>query len=42
LSAAGVEVYVCEEERAVSQALEDFKNGKLEKLKAPDVEGHWA
>lgn len=40
LSAGGVAVYPCRA-HSVSEALEQFQKGALNRLEGPDVEGHW-
>lgn len=40
LTAAKIKVFCCSEE-TVGDALEAYKNGKLEELASADVEGHW-
>lgn len=40
LQAAGVSIYLGEE-KSIRSLLEDFRNGNLEQLESPDVEGHW-
>ncbi len=41
LRAAGIKVYLCSEDKTVKEALELFKEGKLEEVSSPNVGGHW-
>ncbi len=40
LNAAGIDVLLASD-MTVAQALDKFSRGELEKVSAPDVEGHW-
>ena len=40
LVAAGIKVYCCSED-TVAEAIEAYKNGKIDEIKSADVEGHW-
>lgn len=40
LSAAGIKIFLAAEQ-TVSQAVEDFKAGKLKEVTIANVEGHW-
>lgn len=40
LQTAGISIYLGEEKR-IRSLVEDFRNGNLEQLDSPDVEGHW-
>ena len=40
LTAAGIEIYTCKV-GVVSEAIKEYKNGKLEKMEDPNVNGHW-
>jgi len=40
LSAGGVKVYIGEN-GTIKQAIDRFKNGKLQAANSPNVEGHW-
>lgn len=40
LQAAGISIYLGDE-KPIRSLLEGFRNGNLEQLVSPDVEGHW-
>ncbi|MBN1764339.1 MAG: NifB/NifX family molybdenum-iron cluster-binding protein [Sedimentisphaerales bacterium] len=41
LQAAGIQIFLAEEDMTVAQALQSFKAGKLHMIEQANVEGHW-
>ena len=41
LSSSGVDIFICKSEVSVTDAVDLYKNGKLEKLESANAEGHW-
>lgn len=41
LSSSGVDIFICKTEVSISEAIDLYKKGELEKLDAANAEGHW-